>query len=247
MCLLPINTLPYLCSIIYNSLVYIFSLAHLIFYIFALLLKMSWSVPEKYKSICDGSEETDTGFKIVLDGVSTDKKKAMKPLSGLQQQKFCRDLLPPTMSSIYNSPSVTASQSVKLQAAMLSRNRWNQYQNLTIKFMGGTLADHTWVKKVVEGTYTPLIMNLTLEWLPENDSRLADIRISFTANGSWSYLGKECLGIAPDEATMNLAWLDRPEDARGGQVLAGGVILHEFGHCLGPWIHECVQGVQECV
>ena len=82
-------------------------------------------------------------------------------------------------------------------------------------------------------------MNLTLEWLESDDSRLADIRISFTPSGSWSYLGKECLTIPQNEATMNLAWLDKPTDASLGpsEDLDGGVIKHEFGHCLGPWIH----------
>jgi hypothetical protein len=205
---------------------------------------MSWSVPPKYKSICDDSDSTDSEFKIVLDIDKTPDGKA-KVLKDLAQAKtgnnqFCKDALHPNSLSIYSSPRTTASQALKLQAAMLYKNRWDQYQNLKIKFLDGSEDDHNWVKNVVNRTYTPDIMNLTLEWLQPDDSRLSDIRISFIQSGSWSYLGKECLSIPQNEPTMNLAWLDKPTDLYLGpsETLDGGVIKHEFGHCLGPWIHE---------
>jgi hypothetical protein len=59
-----------------------------------------------------------------------------------------------------------------------------------------------------------------------NNAPNAEIRISFDpTDGAWSYLGKDCLGIPTNEATMNLGWQDE------------GVVLHEFGHTLGL-IHE---------
>jgi hypothetical protein len=61
----------------------------------------------------------------------------------------------------------------------------------------------------------------------------AEIRISFAAGGSWSFVGKECLGIPQHEPTMNYGWLAAdtpPEELRA-------VVLHEFGHALGC-VHE---------
>ena len=172
---------------------------------------MAWSVPEKYKDICAGSGKSD--FKFDSQG----------------SQAFCKDVKPPT-SKLF------ASTDKKYQAAMLYANRWDQHQHLRIKFIDGTTEDQQWVKDVITRTYTADIMNLTLEWLNASDPLPAEIRISFSETGGcWSFLGKECLTAPPDKPTMNLAWLDKPDQT--GQ-LDGGVIKHEFGHCLGPWIHE---------
>jgi hypothetical protein len=66
------------------------------------------------------------------------------------------------------------------------------------------------------------------------DDLQAEIRISFTHDpGSWSQVGKDALGVAPNEPTMNLGWL-RP---RSPQVWYDRTVLHEFGHALGC-IHE---------
>jgi hypothetical protein len=42
----------------------------------------------------------------------------------------------------------------------------------------------------------------------------AQIRISFSADeGSWSYIGTDCLGIEKTEPTMNFGWLKDDTDA----------------------------------
>lgn len=172
---------------------------------------MAWSVPDRYKDICAGAQQS---------GFSFDSKVS---------QSFCRDVKPA-------ASKVFASTDRKYQAAMLYANRWDQYQHLRIKFLNGSVEDQQWVKEVVNRTYTPDIMNLTLEWLATDDHTPAEIRISLAEEGgSWSFLGKECLTTPADKPTMNLAWLDKPDDIN---KLDGGVIKHEFGHCLGPWIHE---------
>ena len=167
---------------------------------------MSWSVPAKYKDICEGSEDGD--FEI-------------QP----QNQQFCRDLTPPKITLISSTPHMTTSRAIKLQAAMILRNQWDQQQHIKIKFIGGSKEDRDWVKDVVTRTFTPDLMNLQLEWLPDYDTRKSEVRISFEPNGSWSYLGKECLNIPQNEATMNFAWLDKPTDGKDGGVLEIKVIF----------------------
>jgi len=62
----------------------------------------------------------------------------------------------------------------------------------------------------------------------------AQIRISFVADdGSWSYIGTDCLGIAKSKPTMNFGWLRDDTDATEYER----VVVHEFGHALGA-IHE---------
>lgn len=59
----------------------------------------------------------------------------------------------------------------------------------------------------------------------------AMIRISFDAtDGSWSYVGTDCLNIPKSEPTMNFGW---PLDTPWGKETA----LHEWGHALG-YHHE---------
>jgi hypothetical protein len=61
----------------------------------------------------------------------------------------------------------------------------------------------------------------------------ADIRISFSEPGSWSYIGTECRTVPAEEATMNFGWLSPDSTAD----VVSRVVLHEFGHALGC-IHE---------
>lgn len=62
------------------------------------------------------------------------------------------------------------------------------------------------------------------------------IRISFDPHdGTWSYVGKQCLEQDPHLATMNLGFIDSSEHLLGEQDTS--VILHEIGHVLG-FLHE---------
>lgn len=62
----------------------------------------------------------------------------------------------------------------------------------------------------------------------------APIRVTFTSNGSsWSYLGKDALGITSTNPTMNFGWFtDSTTDTEFRRTT-----IHEFGHALGM-IHE---------
>ena len=53
----------------------------------------------------------------------------------------------------------------------------------------------------------------------------SDIRVNFTEQGSWSYIGTDAANIPLESFTMNLGFVDR------------ATVIHEFGHALGL-IHE---------
>jgi serralysin len=74
---------------------------------------------------------------------------------------------------------------------------------------------------------------IELKFVTDNRSK-PQIRISFDMNdGSWSYVGTDCLGIKSSEPTMNFGWLER--DTADSEY--SRTVLHEFGHAIGC-IHE---------
>ena len=93
---------------------------------------------------------------------------------------------------------------------------WINGSTLRVRFLGGTEAQHSQVRK-----HAPQWMqhaNLKLEF---NNAADAEIRIAFEDDGAWSYIGTDARGIPVSEATMNFGWLDE------------AVVLHEFGHAIG--------------
>lgn len=62
-----------------------------------------------------------------------------------------------------------------------------------------------------------------------------DVRISFAKDGSWTYLGRQCLQVLLAEPTMNLEGIDpKTPDMTPCEMRD---ILHEVGHMLGL-VHE---------
>lgn len=80
------------------------------------------------------------------------------------------------------------------------------------------------VKRVIIERFVPII-GLGIEFV--DDPRNANVRVSFDpSDGAWAYVGTDQLESRnPEEATVNLGWLDI------------GTIIHEFCHVLGM-IHE---------
>jgi hypothetical protein len=76
-------------------------------------------------------------------------------------------------------------------------------------------------------------LGIGLEFREVDRTSEAEVRIGFDQNdGSWSYVGRDLLGIPQDEPTMNFGW-DLTTD--WGRVTA----LHEIGHTLGfPHEHQ---------
>lgn len=65
------------------------------------------------------------------------------------------------------------------------------------------------------------------------DPSQANIRVSFSQPGNWSYIGKQASNIPKPHPTMNLGSLRD----RLGEAEYRRIVLHEFGHALGL-VHE---------
>lgn len=76
-------------------------------------------------------------------------------------------------------------------------------------------------------------LKIGLEFVEVQNSSEAEVRIGFDqADGSWSYIGRDILGIAATQPTMNFGW--DLTDAYGHTTA-----LHEIGHTLGmPHEHQ---------
>ena len=108
------------------------------------------------------------------------------------------------------------------------RKCWEPGQTLHIRFLDGDPAVQERVKQVAKIWEESANIHFAFD-----DSPDAEIRISFTPGGSWSYIGLDCKLVGKNETTMNLGWLT----AETEQEEYDRVVLHEFGHMLGA-IHE---------
>jgi Astacin (Peptidase family M12A) len=94
---------------------------------------------------------------------------------------------------------------------------WQAGATLRVRLFGGDAKAHEVVKAAAAEWSRHA--NLRFEFV---SSGLAQVRIRFEpGKGSWSYLGTDALGIAGDQETMNLGFVDQR------------TALHEFGHVLG--------------
>lgn len=105
--------------------------------------------------------------------------------------------------------------------AFITAKKWAPGRTLRIAFLDG--ADY----------YTHMVRRVASQWLQYvnlgfdfvSNPAQAEVRISFSLAGAWSFIGTDNLGIDPSRPTMNFGFISE------------GTILHEFGHLLGC-IHE---------
>lgn len=105
---------------------------------------------------------------------------------------------------------------------------WEPGDEITFAFMDGRKL----IKNKVVETFMEWEKYANIKFVPEVLTK-AMVRISFNQEGSWSYLGTECLDIPRHEPTVNFGWLT----TRSQEKEIQRVVLHEFGHVLGM-IHE---------
>lgn len=127
-----------------------------------------------------------------------------------------------------NGAGVGKSVSLGKRGAAVESLLWARNRELTVSFLD--LPDEGLGNRVKwyaeQWTH---YCGIRFRWVMGN----GDIRITFRGNGSWSYLGTECLNVSGNEPTMCFGWLT--EKSTEGEIAR--VVLHEFGHALGL-IHE---------
>lgn len=134
---------------------------------------------------------------------------------------------------------------MRLAGVIVSGKKWQQNFEIKIAFMDG---DGSVIDRIRRHMQVWLdYINLKFKFVDDPD---AHVRVAQRlGQGSWSYLGPDCLLIKDrSEPTMNFGWLE----ADTPDVEYGRVVPHEVGHMLGlthehlsptagiPWDKEAV-------
>lgn len=112
--------------------------------------------------------------------------------------------------------------------ALLKKKLWQPGRTLHVRFLDGDAKVQEKVAKVAQEWSQYANIHFVFDNAPN-----AEIRISFSQPGSWSYIGTDALLIGPAQPTMNYGWLTPATDDEE----YSRVVLHEFGHAIGC-IHE---------
>jgi hypothetical protein len=118
----------------------------------------------------------------------------------------------------------------RARAIRIIRSKWVNGTVLHYWFDGGPAPQQQAVRDAFDEWKA---LPIGLVFTEVTDRGEAEVRIAFDPNdGSWSYVGRDVLGIANTEHTMNFGW-DLTDDY--GHTTA----LHEIGHTLGlPHEHQ---------
>lgn len=135
---------------------------------------------------------------------------------------------PSNLPAFQNRPGMGVAAASPLTLALVTGKKWQNGRTLHVRFLEGAPAIRAKVQQ------------FALEWcqfaninLAFDDSPDAEIRIAFKSDGSWSYIGTDCLTMPKDQPTMNFGWFD----SRTADDEYSRTVIHEFGHALGC-IHE---------
>lgn len=123
-----------------------------------------------------------------------------------------------------------SSMAAPAKMALETGKKWKKGRTLGVYFMDGTKTQ----RARVEAQAVKWSKFASIKFDFKASKSAAHIRISFVADdGSWSYIGTDCLAISKSKPTMNFGWLrDDTDDSEYERV-----VVHEFGHALGA-IHE---------
>jgi Astacin (Peptidase family M12A) len=118
----------------------------------------------------------------------------------------------------------------RLRAIRVIRSKWVNGTVLHYHFLEGPESQRQAVRNAFKEWKD---LAIGLEFVEVADRSESEVRIAFDqSDGSWSYVGRDVLGISVGEPTMNFGW-DLTDDY--GRTTA----LHEIGHTLGlPHEHQ---------
>lgn len=169
-----------------------------------------------------------------IDSVQKEVDKALfKANQALNEINLKRDTINFLVASIQLNPGQqTVLNELKNSNPELFRsnadykNLWKSGSAIRIYFMDGTPTQKEKVKSIA-AEWTRYA-NLSFDYVA--DKQLSQIRIKFNDEGSWSYVGTDCIAIQKDQPTMALGWVSENKETTNGEK---GIILREFGFALG--------------
>ena len=163
---------------------------------------------------------------MCCDRILTGAEKIKAMQAAFQESGKNRPPEPSNKRKLFGASSMAAPAKMALEAG----KKWSDGKKLGVYFMDGSAIQKVRVK--AQAIKWCKFANVSFDFAVSKAS--AQIRISFVADdGSWSYIGTDCLGINKTKPTMNFGWLkdDSPDQEYER------VVVHEFGHALGA-IHE---------
>ena len=118
----------------------------------------------------------------------------------------------------------------RVSAIRVIRSKWVNGTVLHYFFLDGPEPQHQAVRTAFQEWKD---LGIGFEFVEVADRSEAEVRVAFDqTDGSWSYVGRDVLGIGAEDPTMNFGW-DLTDDY--GHTTA----LHEIGHTLGlPHEHQ---------
>ena len=163
---------------------------------------------------------------MCCDRILTGSEKIRAMHAAIQETSKNAPPVAPPAKKLFGASSMGAPAKMALQVG----KKWADGRTLGVFFLDGSSTQKMRVQ--AQATQWMQFANIKLDFSVSRAN--AQIRISFVADdGSWSYIGTDCLGIAKTRPTMNFGWLkDDTDDTEYERV-----VVHEFGHALGA-IHE---------
>ncbi|AEV84220.1 Tolloid-like protein 1 [Actinoplanes sp. SE50] len=114
------------------------------------------------------------------------------------------------------------------ELAFADSRRWQTGQELVVRFMDGDARTRARVEEIARAWLEHANLRFTFA-----DRAGAELRVTFTGSGYWSFVGTEALAVPSAKPTIQLGGLSADDDPQELRA----VVLHEFGHAIGC-VHE---------